>query len=249
MPERVRTNTQAVLRLAWGGLAKGNQSCNKPKQVSFLERKSIKARAWSPDFQGLGPRAWGREQGARVWGRGLQGFGAGASQHFGARVFKSCHENVLKKSLGGKQAKGWETAETAAAEVGAWREAGTGYPPYPPPPYTPPPSITSRPTFLGCKGEKKRVFTLSVTETIQHALQGRRTFLKPIQTLPILRGAQNFCIPLQTCENVKKRDNSGDNAPHVRQCFTLVDHISDVFKFVAQFVNPCFQDSCRKPAP
>ena len=39
---------------------------------------------------------------------------------------------ILKKSPGGRQAKGWETAETAAAEVGAWREAGTGYPPYPP---------------------------------------------------------------------------------------------------------------------
>ena len=32
---------------------------------------------------------------------------------------------VLKKSLGGRQAKGREMAETAAAEVGAWREAGT----------------------------------------------------------------------------------------------------------------------------
>ena len=30
-----------------------------------------------------------------------------------------------EKSPGGKQVKGWETAETAAAEVGAWREAGT----------------------------------------------------------------------------------------------------------------------------
>ena len=45
---------------------------------------------------------------------------------------------VLKKSPGGRQAKGWETAETAGAEVGAWREAGTGYPPYPHPPAPPP---------------------------------------------------------------------------------------------------------------
>ena len=30
------------------------------------------------------------------------------------------------------------------------------------------------PPLLGCKGEKKRVFTLSVTETIQHAPQGWR---------------------------------------------------------------------------
>ena len=46
----------------------------------------------------------------------------------------------------------------------------------PPTPPRPPP--TPAPAFLGCKGEKKRVFTLSVTETIQHAPQGRRiTFL------------------------------------------------------------------------
>ena len=55
--------------------------------------------------RGLGPRAWG-------WG--LQALGP------------------KKKPSGGRQAKGWETAETAAKEVGAWREAGTGYPPYPP---------------------------------------------------------------------------------------------------------------------
>ena len=44
-----------------------------------------------------------------------------------------------EKFPGGRQAKGWETAETAAAEVGVWREARTGYPPYPPPPGPPPP--------------------------------------------------------------------------------------------------------------
>ena len=58
-----------------------------------------------------------------------------------------------ENSLGRRQAKGWGSAETAAAEVGASRETDTGYPP--------------------CKGEKKRVFTLSIT-TIQHAPQGRR---------------------------------------------------------------------------
>ena len=45
------------------------------------------------------------------------------------------------------------SAETAASEVGTWRETKPGYPPYPPPP-TPP-------AFWGCKGERKRVFTLS----------------------------------------------------------------------------------------
>ena len=43
-------------------------------------------------------------------------------------------------------------------------------------PPTPPPRPPPSPAFLGCKGEKKRVFTLSVTETIQHAPLGRRTF-------------------------------------------------------------------------
>ena len=95
-----------------GRPAKGNQSCNKPKQVSFLETKPIKVTGPGARVRrGLGPRAWGRA--CRALGPGL-------------RVV------VLIKSPGGRQAKGWETAETAAAEVGAWREAGTGYPPTPP---------------------------------------------------------------------------------------------------------------------
>ena len=59
---------------------------------------------------GWGPGAWG------------PGLGAGPQAPW-----------VVKKSPGGRQAKGWETVETAAAEVGAWRQAGTGYPPYPAP--------------------------------------------------------------------------------------------------------------------
>ena len=50
-----------------------------------------------------------------------------------------------------------------------WKRA-RDTPPTPPP--CPPPSA-----LLGCKGEKKRVFILSVTETIQHAPQGRRIVL------------------------------------------------------------------------
>ena len=34
--------------------------------------------------------------------------------------------------LGARASRALAPAETAAAEVGAWREAGTGYPPYPP---------------------------------------------------------------------------------------------------------------------
>ena len=75
MPARVRTNTQAVLRLAWGGLAKGNQSCNKPKQVSFLERKSIKVTAPVPRL-GAGASRFCGTLGKRLAGLGL-GAGAG----------------------------------------------------------------------------------------------------------------------------------------------------------------------------
>ena len=81
-----------------------------------------------------------------AWGPGL---GAGAFMTLGPGP--GLHFRRSEKSPGGRQAKGWETAETAAAEVGAWREAGTGYPPYPP---------------------QKRVFTLSVMETTP---QGRWT--------------------------------------------------------------------------
>ena len=100
------------------GLAKRKQSCNKPKQVSFPYQG-----------YGLGPGFLG------AWGPGL---GAGASRGgLGGRAFQVWEPPsffvVLKKNPGGRQAKGWETVETAAAEVGAWREAGTGYPPYPPP--------------------------------------------------------------------------------------------------------------------
>ena len=53
-----------VLRLAWGGLAKGNQSCMKGSKVT------------GSGARGPGPRAWGR---------GLQGLGAGASRALGPR--------------------------------------------------------------------------------------------------------------------------------------------------------------------
>ena len=88
LPERVRTNMQAVLRLAWGGLAKGNQAVQQA-EPSVVSQK----------FPSLGRGLSG------AWGPGL---GAGASASF-----------VVLKSLLVGGAKGWETAETAAAEVGA----------------------------------------------------------------------------------------------------------------------------------
>ena len=64
LPERVRTNTQAVLRLAWGGLAKGNQSVQ-PAEASVVSQQFPAPRCNKPPglgAQGLGPGppgAWG----------------------------------------------------------------------------------------------------------------------------------------------------------------------------------------------
>ena len=158
----------SVRHFAWGGRANGNQLVPQAEanvvSQNFLvstSRKSVgatglaKVRGLGCSVQGLGARAH-------------RGLGPGSQHQITQPVFRHS-----EKSRGGGLAKGWESAETAAADVGAWREAGTGYPPYPPP--TPPPHPP--PTFLGCKGERKRVFTLSVTETIQHAPQGRRILI------------------------------------------------------------------------
>ena len=74
----------------------------------------------------------------------------------GPRAWGPAHQRPLKLRFfreppGGSLAKAWVSAETAASEVGTWRETKPGYPPYPPPPPPPP---------LGL-GERKRVFTLS----------------------------------------------------------------------------------------
>ena len=71
--------------------------------------------------QGLGARAH------RGLGPGPQRLGARGLGALENRIFRHS-----EKSPGGGLAKGWESAETAAADVGAWREAGTGPPPPPP---------------------------------------------------------------------------------------------------------------------
>ena len=92
--------------------------------------------------------------------RGSQGLGAGFQGLGPTRRPKTrpafCR---TEKSPGRGLAKGWESAETAAADVGS-EGKGTGYPRSPPPP-PPTPRVSGK--------EKGRVFTLSVTETIQHA--------------------------------------------------------------------------------
>ena len=78
---------------------------------------------------------------------------------------------VLKSLLVGGWRRGGSQLKRLPQMWGPGGKRARDTPPTPPPPPTPA-------AFLGCKGEKKRVFTLSVTETIQHAPQGRRT-LKP----------------------------------------------------------------------
>ena len=93
-----------------------------------------------------------------------------------------------EKSPGGRQAKGWETAETAAAEVGAGQEAGTGYPPTPP-----------HPAFLGCTFSPSPLLKPSNTlpkvggfifrnsDPVNQKLRGIRTAVRglgPLETAP-----------------------------------------------------------------
>ena len=76
---------------------------------------------WARSPGGLGPSAWGSSQ-----------------------------ITIFRKPPGRSLAKASVSAETAASEVGTWRETKPGYSPYPRPR-----------TFWGCKGERKKVFTLS----------------------------------------------------------------------------------------
>ena len=73
LPERVRTNTQAVLRLAWGGLAKGNQSVQQA-QASVVSQKSPGGHLPSQGYGAWGPgsrqaKGWLKRL-ARRWGPG-----------------------------------------------------------------------------------------------------------------------------------------------------------------------------------
>ena len=64
-----------------------------------------------------------------AWGPGPQGLGPGPS-----RVETFSHKSqitIFRKPSGGSLAKAWVSAETAASEVGTWRETKPGYPPYP----------------------------------------------------------------------------------------------------------------------
>ena len=92
--------------------------CNKARLGCVNFKGPSHKRAWAGASRGLGP--------------GPQRLGA--HPHRLGSIFR-CSE----KSPGRGLAKGWESAETAAADVGDWREAGTGYHPYAPPRPPPPP--------------------------------------------------------------------------------------------------------------
>ena len=134
-------------------------------------RRNKKLKTWfagSPGESGgiQAPGACGPGlQGA--WGPGLQGLGPGPP---GAWAFspqkppKPLKLRFFRKPPGGSLAKAWVSAETAALEVGTWRETKPGHPhPFP---------------HFGAVREKGRGFSPSPpSATIQHAPQGRRTIV------------------------------------------------------------------------
>ena len=73
-----------------------------------------------------------------AWGPGPPGLGARPTRGLGPFPTKAPNL-IFRKPVGGSLAKAWVSAETAASEVGTWRETKPGYP----------------------FGKRKRVFTLS----------------------------------------------------------------------------------------
>ena len=135
------------------------------QKLNLACRKSVEWRdpgprgLWARSPGGLGPGA------PRAWGPAHQGPGAFSPQK------PPNLSRFFRKPPGGSLAKAWVSAETAASEVGTWRETKPGYPPYPPPP----------PAFWGCKGERKRVFTLSAFGN--HPTRPPRSADNPIESL------------------------------------------------------------------
>ena len=105
--------------------------------MGLRRNKKLKARlAGSGGIQAPGACGPGL-QGA--WGPGPQGLGPGPPGPWGLCPKKPPTFQITKgrKTPGGSLAKVWVWAETAASEVGTWRETKPGYPPYPPPPHPP----------------------------------------------------------------------------------------------------------------
>ena len=123
-----------------------------------MRRKSIGATSQAfHEPMSTGARPWGRAQQLKCWsengnpashgtvGQVSRGLGARAPRawgpaHQGPGAFspqkppKPLKLRFFRKRSGGSLAKAWVSAETAASEVGTWRETKPGYPPTPPPP-------------------------------------------------------------------------------------------------------------------
>ena len=117
-------------------------------EVSGLRRKKLKTRLHGESGGIQAPGACG--PGLHGGPQGLGPGPPGAWGLFPTKTTQTSQITIFRKPPGGSLAKAWVSAETAASEVGTWRETKPGYPPYPHPP-----------AFWGCKGERKRVFTLS----------------------------------------------------------------------------------------
>ena len=92
----------------------GYGSVLRPGPITQQEVKNLACRKSTGESGGI--------QASGACGPGLQGaLGPGALEPL--------------KPPGGSLAKAWVSAETAASEVGTWRETKPGYPPYPPPPH------------------------------------------------------------------------------------------------------------------
>ena len=66
-------------------------------------------------------------------GQVSKGLGARAPRAWGPAHQKPLKLRFFRKPPGGSLAKAWVSAETAASEVGTWRETKPGYPPPTPP--------------------------------------------------------------------------------------------------------------------
>ena len=131
----------AAEMLAWNCTAPPSETIQRPSKVSGLGvmvatqqevknlacRKSVRVAGSRPQgpvgqvSRGLGARA------PRAWGPAHQGPGPFPHKNHPLKL------RFFRKPPGGSLAKAWVSAETAASEVGTWRETKPGYPPYPPP--------------------------------------------------------------------------------------------------------------------
>ena len=117
----------------------GYGSVLRPGPMILTRNKKLKRKSTGESGGIQAPGACGPGlQGA--WGPGPQGLGPGPPGAWGLFPTKTkpLKLRFFRKPPGESLAKAWVSAETAASEVGTWRETKPGYPPYAPPPPPPP---------------------------------------------------------------------------------------------------------------